>query len=81
MVSEHKDVLKMISMLSTIVSSSKIEAVKVLDSFKDLQVWINMGLVLWRERITIRDEYIYISRKKLTIILHHSANYLFSLKA
>lgn len=42
MVSEHKDVLKMISMLSTIVSSSKIEAVKVLNSFKDYEE-------LWKE--------------------------------
>ena len=36
-VSEHKDVLKMVSMLSTIISSSKIEASKVLDVFNEFK--------------------------------------------
>lgn len=36
-VSEHKDVLKMVSMLSSIISSSKIEATKVLEQFKDFK--------------------------------------------
>jgi len=40
-VSEHKDVVKVVILLSSIISSSKVEAIKVLDTMKDFQeLWV-----------------------------------------
>ena len=49
-VSEHKDILKMVSMLSMVISSSKFDAEKMFDAFKDFQE-------LWAE---VRKSYMNI---------------------
>ena len=42
-VSEHKDVVKIVILLSSIISSSKVDAIKVLDNMKDFQeLWIEV---------------------------------------
>ena len=47
LVSEHKDVLKIVSVLSSIISSSKIEAAKVLASCKEFEeLWVEVSW-LW----------------------------------